>query len=141
MLARRELSEAQVRERLVRKGFDADAIDTAVARLKEARTIDDTRVAAAIARLETGIRKRGLLRVRQRLAAARIGGAIVDATLEDIAGQIDLDAMLAQALERRLRGRETIADEREMARLYRQLTAQGFDRDRVLRLLKAKRAR
>jgi regulatory protein len=140
MIARRELSEAQVRDRLARKGFADDAIEDAVTRLKDERTIDDARVAAAIARTETGIRKRGLLRVRQRLAAARITGSLADAAVEEIAGQVDLDAMLTQALERRLRGRETIADEREMARLYRQLTAQGFERDRVLRLLRARRS-
>ena len=41
MLARRELSEAQVRQRLVRRSHEADAIDEAIARLKDARAIDD----------------------------------------------------------------------------------------------------
>jgi regulatory protein len=138
MLARRELSEKQVRQRLARKGFGVADIDEAVDRLKSERTIDDARVAGAIARIETGARKRGLLRVRQRLAAAGIASSTADAAVEEIASQVDLDAMLVQALERRLRGRETIADEREMARLYRQLTSQGFERDRVMRLLRSR---
>jgi regulatory protein len=139
MLGRRELSEAQVRERLGRKGFEDPDVDEAVDRLKAERAIDDARVAAAIARSETGARKRGPLRVRQRLAAARISPVIADAIIGEIAGQVDLDALLIAALDRRLRGRETVADDREMARLYRQLTAQGFERDRVLRLLRARR--
>jgi regulatory protein len=139
MLARRELSEAQVRERLGRKGFEGAPVDEAIERLKAERAIDDARVAGAIARSETGAKKRGPLRVRQRLAAARIPPAIADAAVGEIVGQIDLDALLVQALDRRLRGRETIADDREMARLYRQLTSQGFERDRVLRLLRARR--
>ena len=45
----------QVRQRLARKGHEPDAIDAAVARLREGRAIDDTRVAEAIARTETSI--------------------------------------------------------------------------------------
>ena len=33
---------------------------------------------------------------------------------------------------KRLRGRERIADDREFQRLFRYLTAQGFDSDRIL---------
>ena len=41
MLARRELSEAQVRQRLARRQHDAAAIDDAISRLKDARSIDN----------------------------------------------------------------------------------------------------
>jgi regulatory protein len=139
MLARRELSEAQVRQRLARKAFDRAAIDDAVSRLKDERAIDDTRVAGAIARLETTSRRRGLARVRQKLMAAGIASSVADAAVENIAAQVDLDALLVQALERRLRGRDTIDDDREMARLFRQLTGQGFEPDRVMRLLRARK--
>ncbi len=61
MLGRRELSEAQIRQRLLRKGHEADAVEEAIARLKVERALDDTRVAAAIARTETGIKRRGKL--------------------------------------------------------------------------------
>jgi regulatory protein len=139
MLARRELSERQVRQRLVRKQFDSAGIDDAITRLKGERAIDDARVAGAIARLETNGRRRGLARVRQKLMAAGIASPVADAAVEDIAAQVDLDALLAQALERRLRGRTTIEDEREMARLFRQLVTQGFESDRVMRLLRSRR--
>ena len=59
LLARRELSEAQVRQRLARKGHTEPDIDQAVARLVADRSIDDARVAEAIARTETAVRKRG----------------------------------------------------------------------------------
>ena len=139
MLARRELSEFQVRQRLARKEFPDDTIDDAIERLKAERTLDDARVAGAIARTETGIRKRGPLRVRQKLAAAGITGSAADAALEEIRSQVDMDALLDAALARRLRGGDTVEDERVMARLYRQLTSQGFEQDRVLRLLRSRR--
>ena len=70
LLARRELSEAQVRQRLARRGHDPDAIEEAVARLKEERAIDDARVAEAIARTETSVKRRGIVRVRRQIENA-----------------------------------------------------------------------
>jgi regulatory protein len=139
MLARRELSEAQLRQRLVRKAYEHREIDDAITRLKVDRTLDDTRVASAIARMETGIRKRGPLRVRQKLAAAGISRAAADAALAAVLEGVDVDALLDAALARRLKGRDTIADDAEMSRLYRQLTTQGFDSGQVMRLLRARR--
>jgi len=59
MLARRELSEQQVRQRLGRKAYDQQEIDDAVERLRGERALDDARVAEAIARTEVTLRKRG----------------------------------------------------------------------------------
>ena len=139
MLARRELSEAQLRQRLVRKAYGDGEIEDAITRLKVDRTLDDTRVASAIARMETGIRKRGPLRVRQKLAAAGISRAAADAAVAAVLEGVDVDALLDAALARRLKGRDTIADDAEMSRLYRQLTTQGFDSGQVMRLLRARR--
>jgi regulatory protein len=113
MLGRRELSEAQIRQRLARRGHAPEAIDEAVARLVEERAIDDNRVAEAIARMETGIRKRGKLRVRRKI-----------------------DDLLESALAKRLRRGATITEAREFNRLYRYLVGQGFEPQRVLARLK-----
>ena len=77
MLGQRELSEAQVRTRLARRGCDADAITDALERLKRDRTLDDGRVARAAARLEAGIRHRGPARVRQRLQSMGLADDVV----------------------------------------------------------------
>jgi regulatory protein len=138
MLARRELSEAQVRQRLARKGHDEDAIDTAVSRLREERAIDDERVAGAIARMETSIRRRGRLRVRRQIEHAGIAATTAKRAVDDAFSDIDADAHLQASLNKRLRGRETISDQREFQRLYRYLVTQGFDPDQALRALKAR---
>ena len=70
MLGARELSEWQLRQRLVRRGYDLPDIDATVTRLKEDRSLDDERAARAIAHMEATLRKRGRLRVKQRLEAA-----------------------------------------------------------------------
>jgi regulatory protein len=139
MLARRELSEAQVRQRLARKQHDADAIDAAIERLRAERAIDDARVAEAIARTETSIRRRGKLRVRMQIERAGIGKAIARQAIDAVFDSLDDDALIEAALQKRLRGRDTIADDREFQRLYRYLAAQGFESDRILRLLNGRR--
>ena len=136
MLAGRELSERQVRQRLVRRGFDAHDIDAAIARLVQDRSLDDERAARAMAHAETSLKKRGRLRVKQRLQAAGIPPAVAQRAIQDTFEAIDVDALMSAALGKRLRGREHIADEREFQRLYRYLVGQGFEPDRVLSLLR-----
>jgi regulatory protein len=139
MLGRRELSEQQVRQRLARKQYSQDDIDEAVARLRAERAINDQRVAEAIARMEAGIRKRGKIRVRIQLERAGIAKETARTAIDDVFGAIDDDALLQSSLQKRLRGRDTIADDREFARLFRYLIGQGFESDRVVKALKAYR--
>ena len=141
MLARRELSEHQVRERLARKGHEDDAIEVAIARLREERALDDARVAEAIARTETSIRRRGKLRVRMQIQRAGIDKSIAKRAVDDVFGTIDDEALIEASLSKRLRGRETIADDREFQRLYRYLAGQGFESDRIMKLLATRRRR
>jgi regulatory protein len=136
MLARRELSEAQLRQRLIRRQHDPDAIEATLARLKSDRSLDDERVAGAIARSETGLKKRGRYRVTRQIEAAGIAPPIARRVVEETFASIDSDALIAAALEKRLRGRTSIADEREFNRLYRYLVGQGFEPDRVMTLLR-----
>jgi len=141
MLARRELSELQVRQRLARKGHDRPSIDDAVARLREERAIDDARAAEAIARTETALRRRGRVRVRMQIERAGISKAIAVHAVNEIFDGVDDEALLQASLAKRLRGRDAIADDREFQRLYRYLVGQGFESDRVLRALEARRRR
>jgi regulatory protein len=139
LLGRRELSEKQIRERLKRKEYSEDDIDAAVARLREERAIDDARVAAAIARTETSIRRRGKLRVQMQIQRAGIDKATAKAAVDEVFDAIDDDALIEASLNKRLRGRETIADDKEFQRLYRFLAGQGFESDRIMKLLRARR--
>ena len=135
MLARRELSEAQVRQRLTRRNHPGDAVDAAIDRLREERAIDDERVAEAIARTQTSVKRRGELRVRRQIEQA----GIVPATARRVARRafeaVDADELLKASLQRRLRGRQKAANQLELRRLYRYLVGQGFEPDRVLAAL------
>ncbi|HZM60004.1 MAG TPA: regulatory protein RecX [Vicinamibacterales bacterium] len=139
MLAGRELTEAQVRQRLARRKYDRDEIDQAIARLKANGNIDDARAATVIARRETTVRRRGKARVSSRLRAAGIAPGIADRAVQQVFEDVDPDALLAASLERRLRGRTRIDDDKEFQRLYRYLVGQGFEPDRVLAALRKHR--
>jgi regulatory protein len=139
LLAGRELSEAQVRQRLARREYEADDIDAAVARLKAERALDDTRVAGAIARRETSFRKRGKLRVKLALTRAGINRDVARQALDAHFAALDAEALIGAALAKRLRGRQTLEDDKEFARLYRYLAGQGFDNEEIRRALGALR--
>jgi SOS response regulatory protein OraA/RecX len=138
LLGQRELSEAQLRARLLRRGCEPAAVDDTILRLRRDRTLDDRRVASAAARLEAGIRGRGPARVRQRLQAMGLASDVVHDAVADVFREIDEGALLDAAVERRLRGQALDElDERGRARLVRGLVGRGFSLAAVLKKLKA----
>jgi regulatory protein len=141
LLAQRELSELQVRERLIRRGHDEAAVDAAIARLRADRAIDDARAADTIARTETAGRGRGKLRVQMQLERAGIATATANRAVDDAFSSVDEASLIEASLAKRLRPGEAIDDERQLQKLYRYLTGQGFEPDRVMQLLESRRAR
>jgi regulatory protein len=141
LLGRRELSEAQIRQRLALRKHDPDAVDAAIERLREERSIDDVRVAGAIARSQTSLRKRGKLRVRLQIERAGIAAATARRVVDEVFADLDGDALLDAALAKRLRPGHAIVDDRGFNRLYRYLVGQGFEPDRVMTLLRTRRAK
>src|SRR5205085_11320301 len=129
MLGRRELSEARIRQRLGRRGHEAAAVDAAVARLRQDRSLDDRRVASAIARTQVALKGRGKLRVLRQIEQVGISRSIAREAADEVFGDIEGDSLLEAALAKRLRGRTHVTDDAERQRLYRYLVSQGFESD------------
>ena|SRR5215203_1869299 len=137
MLSARELSEAQLRVRLKRRELDAAEIDEAIARLKSDRTLNDRRVALAIARMESAIKHRGRSRVLQKIRQAGIDDDTAQHAVQAVFEEVDEDAMLDKAFERRLRGKAPKElDDKGRAKVIRGLVAQGFRFEAILKRLK-----
>ena len=137
LLSARELSESQIRSRLKRRKFDADDIDSAVSRLKENRTLNDRRVALAIARMESSIKRRGRARVIQKIRQAGIDGDTADDAVREVFQDVDESDLLDQALERKLRGKTVKElDDKGRARIMRALVGQGFSFEAVMKRLR-----
>jgi regulatory protein len=141
LLARRELSEAQVRQRLARRGHEAESIDAAVARLRAERALDDGRVAEAIARTAVAVKRRGRLRVAREIESAGISRAAAKRAVDAVYGDVDEEALLEAALAKRLRSATDVRDDKVRLRLYRYLVGQGFAADRVMAALDPRKRR
>ena len=136
LLSARELSETQLRARLTRRQHHPDDIDQAIARLKQDRTLDDRRVARALARMETAIKHRGRARVIQKIRQAGIASSIAEEAVKEVFEEVDENELLNRALDRRLRGKAARdLDERGRARMVRGLMAQGFSLESILKKL------
>ena len=126
LLARRELSVEGLRARLRDREFASDEIAAAIDRLQETGALDDGRVARAYARTAAHVKGRGRLRVARELQEIGIDRRVAAEALAEVFGDLDERALIARAIQKKLRGRKTLKDAAERARLYQHLMRQGF---------------
>jgi len=126
MLARRELTVEGVRSRLREREYSEAEISTAIDRLLETGALDDVRVALAYARTAATVKGRGRLRVARELQAMGIARQTAAEAIAEVFGDLDERAMIAKAVQKKLRGRTKLRDQGERARLYQFLMRQGF---------------
>ena len=136
LLSARELSESQIRARLKRREIPDSEADEAISRLKRDGTLNDRRVALAIARMESSIKHRGRTRVLQKIRQAGIDGDIAEDAVREVFEEVNEGDLLDRAMERRLRGAAVAdLDERGRARIARGLAGQGFSLDAIFKRL------
>ena len=138
MLARRELSAAQLRDRLLRKTYPQNEVEAVVARLQRERAVDDRRTAALIARRAAEVSHRGPRRARQQIEAAGIAPELARAAVAEAYAEAGVDTVLERALDRRLSG--AVRDRAHFEQLCRYLIRQGFDSDAAISALRARMA-
>jgi len=136
LLARRELAEAQLRTRLAKRKFEDDEIDAAMTRLRRERAVDDRRTALACARTQVRIKHRGRARVVRQIEALGIDRDIAREAVAEVFADLDENALLEQALDRRLRHGLSLSEPAVFRRVHRYLLGQGFDPGRVTALLR-----
>ena len=123
LLGHRALTERQLEQALARKGFAREQRDAALARVTELGYIDDAEVAKV--RAERLLAKGEAPRlVARRLRAQGIAGGTAQAASLAAASGASEAELVAQALQRRLRGRP-IGDARDRQRLFRALLQRG----------------
>jgi regulatory protein len=126
LLARRELSVKELRDRLADREHPADEIDRAIEHLLDTQALDDARVARAYARTAAKVKGRGRLRVMRELNAMGIAKEVASEALAEVFADVDERSLIAKALQKKMRGRPRIANAAEHARLYQYLMRQGF---------------
>ena len=126
MLARRELSAKQVRERLIEREHDRAEIDRAIDHLLETGSLDDGRVARAYVETALKVKGRGRLRIQRELQEMGIDKDVAAAALAGAFGEVDERALVRAALQKKLRFKPKIETPADYARLYQFLMRQGF---------------
>ena len=126
LLARRELSEKELRDRLIDRDHPADAINRVIQHLLETKSLDDARVARAYARTAANVKGRGRLRIMRELNAMGIARDIASEALAEVFADVDERGLIAKALQKKMRGRPRITSAADHARLYQFLMRQGF---------------
>ena len=136
LLARRELSTSQLRDRLTRRELPHSEIEAAITRLTRERAVDDARTARASARRAAEVKLRGQSRARRDIEALGIDPATARRAVAEIFDEVDEESVLARAIAKRLAS--PIRDRAQFRRLYQALLRQGFPPDRVAELLMAR---
>jgi regulatory protein len=126
LLARRELSVKQLRDRLKDREHPVEEIDSAIEHLLETKALDDERVARAYARTASKVKGRGRLRIVRELSAMGIAKGTASEAVAEVLADVDERGLIAKALQKKMRGRPRIANAAEHARLYQYLMRQGF---------------
>ena len=121
-LSRRPHAEEEIRQKLIRKGFEEPALTRVLARLNEAGLLDDAAFARAWVENRLTYRPRGASALRVELKRKGVPGAAIDAALESF--EEDLAARrAAQKAMRRYAGLEPGVARR---RLMGYLSRRGF---------------
>ena len=127
MLARRELSAAQVAGRLRRRGFEGSQVENTIDRLQREGALDDTRTATAHAHHHADVACRGPLRAEREIAALGIAPAVARAAVAEVYVEYGVETVIERALARRLPEGAPVEDRVHFGKLYRYLVRQGFE--------------
>jgi regulatory protein len=141
LLSRRELSTEQLRERLARRKFPSQDIARVIERLTADRTLDDRRVALAMARSAVSLKGQGRRRVLQRIQQIGIDSEIAANAVHEVFEDIDEGRLLDRAIEKRLKGASPASlTPHDRVKLVRHLVGRGFDASQTLARLRRKGA-
>lgn len=128
LLSYRDRSEAELRDRLAKKGFPGEILEGAMERLKESGVIDDRRLAEAFARNAAESGALGLRGVRASLMKRRVPRDVV----EDSLSGVEEDPAGAAALVRKRMGRLAgLPAETVRRRLRAFLSRRGFSLETI----------
>lgn len=120
LAARKMQSAADLRKKLIGEGYEANAVEAAISRLKEVYLLDDARMAQAVGRQ---YKDRGNRFIAQKLKEKGIGGVEHATALEDLPDELERALMAGQKKLRSLRGLEARA---VVQKLYQHLALRGF---------------
>lgn len=135
LLAARTYSTRKLREKLRIKGYLAEEIDAAIARLQEKKLLDDERYAEGFVRTRIETHPRGKSALVRDLVARGVSGATAkQAVNESLSAEQEFD-LAAELVERKGRQYAGLDKETRRRRLTALLARRGFRPDTIRKVL------
>jgi len=135
LLTRRDYTTAELRTRLIDRGYPPADVEATLARLTSDGTLDDRRVGRLHIRSASVIKGRGRLRIERELVHRGIAPALARELLADLPAA-DEEAQIARVLaRRRLPARLSLVERR---RIFQHLLRRGFSAEAISRALRGR---
>ena len=138
-LAARALSIGELKEKLRMRAVDGADVDTVLSSLKQAGALNDRKFADSFASARLNNQGFGSARVLRDLMVRRVPSTVAKEAVKETYSETDEDALIAQFLERKFRGKELgsfLQEEKNLASAYRRLRTAGFSSPASIRVLK-----
>lgn len=131
ILARRPLSEAQLREKLRSRKYAPEVVSAVVSHLREIDLIDDLHYARLWIRTRVKTNPRGTLLLRKELRTKGVAAAVVEKALEEFKESYDETELLSRVAEGRAQKLTHLDRRARQRRLFNYLLRRGFPIDEV----------
>ena len=125
-LMRRAHSVHEMREYLVRRAEDAEAVSRVIARLREQKYLDDAKYALEYAGQHAKGRRQGRFRIARELRGRGVPDQHIAAALDAVFAETDEATLVRARLKRQLAHIRGSLGERKIASIYRGLLRAGF---------------
>ena len=137
LLSSRGYTIRNLRRKLVQKAFDADEIEQVIARLVDARYVDDQQYALEYARQKLVSGGSSVRRVEQDLARRGVNAdeirVAVESVMED--GDVDISRSIERAARKKLASMSDLDIDVRRRRLFGFLARAGFEASDVRRVV------
>ena len=137
LLGRRDYTSAELQDKLVSKGADAEAAADVLTDLRQQGLVDDRRVAAAHVRTASRLKRRGRARIARELAARGLDRDVVDEALAALPRESEAEAIAEILLRKRVAAKLSVPERR---RIFQHLLRRGFSAEAVAKALAVSRS-
>jgi regulatory protein len=140
-LARRMRSVAELK-RLLRNRVEADTeigktlVELIVVRLKDQGYLNDAKYAAAFSSYRRDNEKFGRMRVVNDLKAKGVHGDVIEKAVSSVYDDVKEESLAREFLRRKRLQKPNDKDQKQAARIYRQLMRAGFGAKTIFAILK-----
>ena len=139
LLGVRARSRHEMRERLLRRGFEDDVVNDVMARLNRAGLLDDSDFAAEWVRSRHAHSGRGRIALKQELRTKGIDAEVIDEALADIDPEAERAAAAQMAAKKLATMRVDLTDRAERDKAFRRLAGmlsrRGYDQSTVIEVV------